>query len=295
MKLRLFTLCLTVISTVSYANVFPPTPGQRYDVGGYDMHIHCLGKGSPTVLVDVGLGDDSTDWLEIQQQVAQETKVCVFDRPGYGWSDFGPQPRDSKRIAFELQALLPLAGLSPPYIMVGHSFGGYNIRVFTANNPDVVTGMVLVDASHEDQYERFNIKLPKHFNRRGSVLILPKSVASSSHADKHVMLRERAFHAARAEISVLDNSAKQVQQLPPMPPIPLAIISRGKAEWFGDETQQAREKTWNVMQHELFLLSPLSHHSFAHQSGHDIPHEQPAIVVEAISDMVHTSRRDDSL
>lgn len=281
------------LSTAAVAATFPPSPGQRYDVGGYQVHIHCMGHGSPTVIVDVGLGDDSTDWLEIQQNVSSETKICVFDRPGYGWSDFGPQPRDSRRIAYELETLLPIAGLAPPYVMVGHSFGGYNIRVFTANNPEKVTGMVLVDASHEDQYERFKINLPKHFSRTGSIIVLPKATENLSHADKHAMLRERAYNAARAEISSLGNSAAQVKKLPGLPPIPLAIVSRGKPEWYGDEVQQSREKMWNGMQQELFLLSPLSRHVFAHLSGHDIPFEQPEIIIEAISDIVEESRHHD--
>lgn len=290
MVLRCLGLCLIGLCTMAVAAPFPPTPGQRYDVGGYNVHIYCMGQGSPAVIVDVGLGDDSTDWLEIQQKVSAETKICVFDRPGYGWSDFGPQPRDSQRIAYELETLLPMAGLSPPYVMVGHSFGGYNIRVFTANNPDKVTGMVLVDASHEDQYERFNINLPKNFSRTGTIIVLPKATENLSHADKHAMLRERAYHAASAEISSLGNSAAQVKQLDGFPPIPLAVVSRGKPEWFGDEVQRAREKTWNGMQQELFLLSPLSRHVFAHQSGHDIPYEQPDIIIEAINDIVTESR-----
>lgn len=293
MSLRWLLFSLIGICSVSVATPFPPSPGQRYDVGGYFVHIHCLGQGSPTVIVDVGLGDDSTDWLEIQKNVSAETKICVFDRPGYGWSDFGPQPRDSNRIALELETLLPMADLAPPYVMVGHSFGGYNIRVFTANNPGKVTGMVLVDASHEDQYDRFNINLPNRFGRTGTTIILPKATHNMSHADKHAMLRERAYHAASAEISSLGDSAAQVKQLDALSPIPLVIVSRGKPEWFGDAVQQAREKTWNGMQQELFLLSPLSRHVFAHQSGHDIPFEQPEIIIEAINEIVEDSRRHD--
>jgi len=295
MSVRWLLISFIGLCTVAAAAPFPESPGQRYDVGGYHVHIYCMGDGSPTVIVDVGLGDDSTDWLEIQQNVSAETKICVFDRPGYGWSDFGPQPRDSKRIAFELETLLPMADLSPPYVMVGHSFGGYNIRIFTANNPEKVTGMVLVDASHEDQYERFNIKLPTHFSRTGTIIVLPKATENLSHANKHAMLRERAYHAASAEISSLGNSAAQVKQVAGFPSIPLAVISRGKPEWYGDDVQDEREKVWNGMQQELFLLSPFSRHVFAYQSGHDIPHEQPEIIIEVINDIVEESRQHDSM
>lgn len=74
------------VSTPIIAAEFPAIPGQRYDVGGYQLHINCTGSGSPTVLVDVGLGDDSTDWLPIQQAISQNSRICIFDRAGYGWS-----------------------------------------------------------------------------------------------------------------------------------------------------------------------------------------------------------------
>lgn len=281
---------LLSISSVGLAREFPPAPGERYDVGGYQVHIHCEGKGSPTVIVDVGLGDDSTDWLAVQQGVANNSRICVFDRPGYGWSDFGPQPRNSMRIAFELETLLARADIRPPYVMVGHSFGGYNIRIFTANHPDRVKGMVLVDASHEDQYERFQISLPQNYNRRSNILVLPKASGGEAHMNKPQVLRERAFHAARAEISSLSQSAKQVQQHRQLPDIPLVIVSRGKPEWFGDLSQQTREKTWTDLQQELYLLSPQSQHVFAHESGHDIPQKQPQIIIDAINNVVEQSR-----
>jgi len=80
------------VSAPLIAAEFPAIPGQRFDIGGYQLHIHCMGSGSPTVIVDVGLGDDSTYWLPIQKAVSSSARICVFDRPGYGWSDFGPSP-----------------------------------------------------------------------------------------------------------------------------------------------------------------------------------------------------------
>jgi len=274
------------VSAPLIAAEFPAIPGRRFDVGGYQLHINCTGSGSPTVIVDVGLGDDSTDWQLVQQAVSNHSKICVFDRPGYGWSDFGPSPRTSNRIADELETLLEQADIPPPYILVGHSFGGYNIRIFAANNPQMVAGMVLVDASHEDQYKQFQIKLPNNFNRRGTIMILPKSTDSMAHANKPPILRERAFHAARAEISALDESSVQLQKNSALPVVPLIVISRGKPEWYGDLSQQQREKTWITLQQDLSRLSPISTHMFAHQSGHAIPHEQPEIIIEAIEQIV---------
>lgn len=270
------------------ASDFPPVPGKRYDVGGYSIHMLCKGQGEPTVIIDAGLGDDSTDWLDIQNHTAVETRVCVFDRPGYGWSDAGPQPRNSLRISNEMEKLVQKAGIPGPYILVGHSFGGYNIRVFAAQHPQQIAGMVLVDASHENQYERLNINLPKHFDRKGNILILPKGGDTVS--EKATALRERAFHAARAEISSLHQSALQVRHNNKLPKIPLIVISRGQSEWAGQRKGKNRERIWQQLQQELWKLSPLSQQIFANRSGHDIHIEQPELVVTAINDVVSMSR-----
>lgn len=288
-------LILWSSSTSLFATELPPIPGQRFDVGGYSLHINCAGSGSPTVIVDVGLGDDSTDWHPILQAVSINSHICLFDRPGYGWSDSGPFPRTSNRIAQELATLLKAANVPPPYILVGHSFGGYNMRIFAANNPQMVVGMVLVDASHEDQYNQFQIKLPNNFNHRSTIMILPKLTDSMTHTHKSPTLRERAFYAARAEISALKESSMQLQKNPALPIVPLIVISRGKPEWYGDTDKRQREKTWIHLQQDLSRLSPISTHMFAHQSGHDIPHEQPEIIIEAIDHILSQVRARNTL
>ncbi|MCX4193481.1 alpha/beta fold hydrolase [Methylophaga sp. OBS1] len=285
----LFFIAVVLLSSAR-ANEFPPIPGERYDVGGYSIHMLCRGQGEPTVLIDAGLGDDSTDWFEIQNDTAAETRVCVFDRPGYGWSDAGPQPRNSLRISNEIEKLIQKAKIPGPFVLVGHSFGGYNIRVFAAQNPGKIAGMVLVDASHEKQYEIFDISLPQHFDRKGNILVMPKYGDSDSVLNKHRVLRERAFHAARAEISSLYESARQVEQFNQFPKVPLIVISRGKSEWLGRVDAEAKEQTWARLQQDLWKLSPISQQVFAPRSGHDIHLDQPEVVVTAITDVVTMSR-----
>ena len=289
LQLLLFMFTAFLLNSAK-ANQFPPIPGKRYDVGGYSIHMLCRGRGEPTVIIDAGLGDDSTDWFEIQNRTAVETRVCVFDRPGYGWSDAGPQPRNSLRIAHEIEKLIQKANIPGPFVLVGHSFGGYNIRVFAAQNPGKIAGMVLVDASHEEQYEILDIKLPRHFDRKGNIVVLPKFDESESVLDKHRVLRERAFHAARAEISSLYQSAKQVKQYDDLPQVPLIVISRGRSEWIGSEDAESREKVWMRLQHDLWKLSPISQQIFAKHSGHDIHLDEPEVVVSAINDVVAMSR-----
>ncbi len=126
-----------------------PAPGQLVDVGGYRLHIQCVGVGSPTVVLDAGLGGSSLDWSLVQPELGRTTRVCAYDRAGMGWSDPGPQPRTPRQIADELHTLLTNAGIAGPYVLVGHSLGGKNVRLFALAHPEQVVGMVLVDARGE--------------------------------------------------------------------------------------------------------------------------------------------------
>jgi pimeloyl-ACP methyl ester carboxylesterase len=118
------------------------------------LHINCLGQGSPTVILESGLANMSADWANVQPLVAKGTRVCAYDRAGIAWSDPGPQPRDPGQIAGELHTLLGRAGIAGPYVLVGQSFGGLYVRMYAARYPDEVAGMVLVDASHPDMWQR---------------------------------------------------------------------------------------------------------------------------------------------
>ncbi len=125
--------------------------GHLVQAGSIHMNIDCSGQGSPTVILESGSGGPSVDWLMVQPEVSKFARVCSYDRAGYGRSDSGPEPRSSLRIAHELKQLLQAAGERGPYLLVGHSMGGYDIRVYTGEYPNDVVGMVLIDASHEDQ------------------------------------------------------------------------------------------------------------------------------------------------
>ncbi|HEX9839220.1 MAG TPA: alpha/beta hydrolase [Anaerolineales bacterium] len=122
-----------------------PPPGILVNVGGYKMHIHCMGEGSPTVILDHAGGGSSVDWSLIQPKLADHTRVCAYDRAGYGWSDYNPAPRTLEQQVNELHGLLEGANEKGSYIFVGHSYGARVGRVFAATYPDEVEGMVLMD------------------------------------------------------------------------------------------------------------------------------------------------------
>lgn len=110
-------------------------PGKMVDLGDLKLHIDCRGQGSPTVILESGLGGSLLDWARVLPEAAQYTRVCAYDRAGYGWSEMGMLPRTSQQIASELHALLRAANVEGPYILVGHSFGGFSVRLFAAVFP----------------------------------------------------------------------------------------------------------------------------------------------------------------
>src|SRR5580698_9551233 len=130
-------------------------PGKLYDVSGYKMHLYCTGEGSPTVVLDAGLGNDSTIWGNVQPELSKITQVCSYDRAGFGWSEARPGKRDARHLSDELHALLDAAGVKGPIILMGHSISGLYIRDYVARYPQNLVGLVFVDGSTPLQDARF--------------------------------------------------------------------------------------------------------------------------------------------
>ena len=124
--------------------VYPP-PGRLVDLGSHRLHLLELGQGSPTILLEAGLMSTVLSWSDLQRELSRSFRVVSYDRAGLGWSDLGPMPRTADRIVDELHAMLERAAIPPPYVLVGHSFGGLTMPLFAARYPEEVAGMVLVD------------------------------------------------------------------------------------------------------------------------------------------------------
>ena len=298
--LLLVILCFAKsLSAVEHDN-----PGALIDVGGYRMHIACEGYGTPTVLVDVGLGGNSLEWRFVVDQVRRFTRVCFYDRAGYGFSDMGPRPRTSSRISDELFLLAESLELDRPYLLVGHSFGGFNMQLFARRYPYLVAGLVLVDSSHPEQVERF-LEPPISLNTAPSSKwgLVQFSDPPQPHKKLPAAVREKLFYQsihwrtrrtlAREYLSFKD-SAKQIRQEQSLEKTPLVVLTRGKRVWPNDKRGGLIEDLWLEMQSELAEQSAESAHIVAADSGHHIHIDQPGLVAYAIALLTDRHRVKDS-
>ncbi len=160
-------LCVTAAGStifnaaaLRYYRAIYPAPGKMYVVNGHDMHIYCTGEGSPTIVLDAGMGNDSLAWAKVQPELSKTTRVCSYDRAGMGWSTPGPDPRDANNIASELHALLQQAGVSGPIVLMGHSMGGINIRAYATHYPQDLVGLIFVEGATplEEDHESAELK-----------------------------------------------------------------------------------------------------------------------------------------
>lgn len=153
-------VALAITASVSRAQTTPdsvpyPAPGRLVDVGGWRLHFHCTGEARPSqpiVILEAGLGDFSVEWSLVQSRVARFARVCSYDRAGDGWSDIGPHPRTFRQIVYELHTLLERAGERPPFVLVGHSYGGWLVRQYRSTYPSDVAGVVLVEPGAQDPW-----------------------------------------------------------------------------------------------------------------------------------------------
>jgi pimeloyl-ACP methyl ester carboxylesterase len=282
-----------------------PMPGELVDVGAYKMHIDCTGQGSPTVILDSGLGDTYISWQKVQPQIAQFARVCSYDRAGLGYSDSSPFPRTSREIADELHALLHNAEVPPPYILVGHSMGGFNVRLYAGLYRGEVAGMVLVDSSHPEQLKRLppavlDIEASGVRQQEFLEFTMPFGIPrllGFCDSDQGVRAAECNFHSAReavAELKSVSESAAQIAATGPFGDLPLAVLSsdpdRPRPDLPEDLVMPTNE-AWQQMQDELSHLSTKGIRVVAKGSGHYIQIDRPAVVIEAVHNIVDQVRR----
>lgn len=201
---------------------FPP-PGQLVDIGGRRLHLNIMGEdnGGPTVILEAGMVSFSSNWAWVQPEVAKVARVVAVDRAGLGWSDPGPKPRDAGQSARELHTALEKLGVSGPYVLAGHSYGGLAVRAFAALYRDEVAGMVLVDGSHPDQWVRMGVS--------------SKVVGTSNHVSG-LLARFGLFRIFKSEFKLLASGlpAPQYDELMALASASQALASAGDSLFVWD-------------------------------------------------------------
>lgn len=307
---------------------FPP-PGKLVDIGGWRLHLSCLGSASattPTVILESGVGDFSVEWSLVQPGVASFARVCAYDRAGDGWSDVGPYPRTFRQIVYELRTLLEKAGERPPYVLVGHSYGGWLVRLFQSTYPAAVSGLVLVDAGAQDPWRMTSNGTLVRSSSLANGAAIPSVKTSGP-------LRERDIPpGAMSQILQGTQRAAQTANEPPRDKLPavakamrtwtlgrwqhvvaasnpfeadeLLVMQRanaGKSYPLGDlplivltrgvpddtgPDGKALEAEHRQDHLEVSRLSRAGRLVVAERSGHHIQIEQPDLVIQAIRDVV---------
>jgi len=304
-------------------------PGRLVDVGGFRLHIHCTGDGSPAIILDAALGASSVSWSLVQPELAKSAHVCSYDRAGFGWSDAGPMPRTAGRIADEWRTLLERAGVDPPFLPVGHSFGGLVALIFARRYRADVAGLVLVDPAHAEDWvkpapkEQVLIDRGVRLCRYGAVtarvglarvvaalvglgqltlargLVKAVSRGGLSRQDEMILApirklpaevrpvlsqfwtKPRFFEALGSQIESICVSAAQVLDATAdgFGDLPLITISSTNP---GDYRLRQQDR--------LAALSTRGLHIMASNSGHWIPLDQPAIVIDAVKEVMSDNR-----
>jgi pimeloyl-ACP methyl ester carboxylesterase len=276
------------------AKAYPP-PGELVDVGGYHLHINCIGTGSPTVVIVAGLGDWSTLWAgSVQPEVAKTTRVCTYDRAGLGWSETGPFPQHAAQYAKELHTLLQNANIPGPYVLVGHSLGGFIVRVFAHDYASEVSAVVFIDSMNPKQVNQSpqDVQSPPFsfqavLGRFGIARLLVKvpgiapSVGPNQEAYYPLYVRPQSLQTTANEYQGLPTSAAQAGVVKSFGDLPLIVLTAKQNDTLG----------WPEWQTELLELSSNSQHLFAENSGHNIQVDEPDAAIAGILRMVEQVRQ----
>jgi pimeloyl-ACP methyl ester carboxylesterase len=272
-------------------------PGQMFLVDGHAMRIDCRGSGSPTIILDAGLGNDGLIWGAVQPALAKTTRVCSYDRAGFGWSDALPPPRDADHIAAELHGLLAAAHITGPVVLMGHSIAGMYIRAYATRYPENVAGLIFVDASTPLQNRnpafranpfpgpsRFGALLKKAAIAAGIPRLLgdclrpfPGFGAQAARLQAEDQCHDRSAAVAN-EFDSFDQSGVETVHTGPYGTLPILIFSQDPAHAAAEGLPVGIVKEWNQMQEDLKLLSTRSRRTIAKGSSHYVQGDRPDLI-----------------
>jgi len=273
------------------------------------MHLYCTGEGSPTIVLDAGLGNDSLIWANVQPTLSKTTQVCSYDRAGFGWSDLQPNPRDAHRITDQLHTLLIQAGIKGPIVLMGHSIAGLYIRDYAARYPQNLSGLVFVDGSTPLQEERFpgrtklvllKAKLELLETKWLYVLGIPRITGDCNIGEGFENLagkmlsedqcRAGLFTALEREDDYFHQSGKETIHTGPFGDLPILIFSQDNHPSGSEPQSKVVDEIWDRMQEELKSLSTRSRRIIAKGSGHYIQVERPDLLNSEVAELIRQIR-----
>lgn len=271
--------------------------GRLVSVGAHRLHLYCSGQGAPTVVLEAGIGANHLDWIRVQPEISKTTRVCSYDRAGYGWSEPGPRPRTAEQISGELSLLLRNAKIDGPIILVGHSFGGVLSLYYARRNAEQVVGLVLVDSMHPDQFDRFReagIEVPTE-PTSAAVGSSPRMLISGIPQDYQAMAFELARKdSVRAvmfdELRNIRLTLAQVNEAARDAPIRSEVILHGRRAWDRLYRDGRMENLWILLQADLAKRIGATRLVVSSRSGHQVPLEDPKLVEKLVRWVVRDVR-----
>jgi pimeloyl-ACP methyl ester carboxylesterase len=282
-----------------------PAPGELIEVGGHRLHIHSRGTGNPAVVLDAGLSGASYDWETVATGIAQFTRVCTYDRAGYGWSDPGPRPRTSQRAVEELRALLQKADVKTPFILLAHSWAGINARLYASEYPDDIASLILVDSLNTDLlpdneplgqvsklFEFLNwtacfgtprFAIPRFINA-------PLNDPPALEFRRAMLSRTKSAQVIYDELTGQSNWLNVRSATKHLGDKPVVVISRliEEADCVGDAGEGNRQ--WLKDQEALLGISKNSRRIIAKTQDHNIQFSEPNLIVDTVRGMVESMR-----
>jgi pimeloyl-ACP methyl ester carboxylesterase len=314
----IISLFLLVLLTFFYQNIMQgldhrtyQPEGRMIDVGGYRLHLYCTGQGTPAIILESGLGGPAMQWWLVQQELSQTNQVCSYDRAGLGWSDFGPLPRTTQQMVSELHLLLQNAGIAGPYVLVGHSLGGFTVRLYAAQFPGETAGIVLVAAGSENddaemppEYQkidqanlqtdhllsilaRFGVtRIAGNLGLLSSFTGLLSKFPEKQRSEMISLTFDRASYWSTAyqELLSIDQDKSEVAASGSLGNLPLVVLSGSPdvSRLPASFPVMQIKNTFETLQNELANLSTNSIHIVCETCDHYIPMTDPEEVVYAV-------------